>query len=172
MIDNIPPETYMNTYYTDDYTVVHDTIDDKLCRHWLWSIEKEYKDNACVSVHSIANFLIVQYELNLIDQIIYTHFNAVHEKRSEVSYSFLKWHNNPSCTMNPMQILKYIETKIFQKKFSKSQLLSRDDWTKNYLTLLSEVHWLPERSNIASAIMSDSDCANTSVIEYLSSRPK
>jgi hypothetical protein len=70
---HIPPKKYFDSHYASDWV----TFDkDRLCRRWL---PGSLKPNASRKFDGIAEFIVCQFELNLLNQAIYTFFRDSHD---------------------------------------------------------------------------------------------
>lgn len=161
------PQDYFLESYLKDFEYFKEL---NLGNHFCGRIYSDLFSRDQLSFIDLKNFIICTYELNLINQLIYTHFQSDFDKWRQVAPKIL----DEKCVYisHPLDIIKFAQK--FSKKnnkkliFTKEEILKWDDFIKDYIgqicreTEFSEMN--PEK--LFEAIKNDPDCNNEKVQNY------
>jgi len=138
-----------------------------------------YKDEKRELWPYLDHFLICQYELNLLNQIIYSNFNIDHKKWLEDTLPFSDCNSCPSNhggVEHPLSILWVAERELSKRgkkfKISRSLILEYDKYFLNYIKNVCKNNNFSQLNPeiLIKALKEDPDCNNDQVKRFFNIR--
>jgi len=159
-------ETYLQEYYIQDYNLYKKFYGNCLCGRVVERYLRE-KDQR-VTLHDEKLFFLVSYELNLLNQIFYSHFRRFSDEFNTKSLPFI----NVRCSneSQPQSIIRNVTQRSNRKVFyTREDILKADKYFYNYLEFLLEKGDFGEikKAEVLHAISVDLDCNPETIIQYL-----
>jgi hypothetical protein len=166
------PDDYLKKYYLKDLKRFGENI---LCGR---TMSKFWNEKEREKWEYLDHFLVCQYELNLLSQIIYSNFKEDYEKWLEVSLPFVDC-RCPSAhggVGHPLSILWVAERDLSKKGprfyIKKSLILEYDRYFLEYVKEICKkykfIKLTPEL--LIEALKNDSDCNSERVFDYFNKK--
>lgn len=165
------PQNYFPENYLKDLSHFESLgVGDHLCGR---TYSELFKNTDKLEFVNLNNFIICLYELNLINQVIFSHFKSDFSLWKEVAPKMID--NRCTYISHPIDILTFAEKESKNAGnpiiFTHQEILSWDLHFKKYIEkLCKENHFetlSPEK--LFEAIKNDPDCNNTAVRNYFAS---
>jgi len=161
-------KSYLNDdFYSDQLKMQKAGINCLCNRSWLDFFQKDLHSE----VADLKSLVICLYELNLIDQVIYTHFNSEHKTWKE----FVKELISCRCTYmsSPIEIFKWVQKHAndnkVELKITKNEIIVADEFFMEFLEdfINKSESSIMSKKSILDIMSSDPDCDPEQLIKYL-----
>ncbi len=168
------PQDYFSANYLKDLEYFKSlNIGDHLCGRIYSSL---FNNEDKLNFLNLKNFIICQYELNLINQVIYTHFRADFDEWKKIAPKML----DQICTYgsHPINILIFAERESKKSKnpivFTLQEILSWDIYFKEYLEKICHENNFNNLTadGLLESVKNDPDCNSQEVKDYFEKKAR